>query len=222
MTQHHQRRIGRTFNNAVSIHDEMGRWDRTWRLYSQRHEPITRFGWHKMTGNTVRHCGQVFAGIAGATQEVWSHERCATVRFVGPRWNLCHRWHRSRGRCRDSSTVASRPWVICPTPVLPKRLMPPVCTFFLVSSTAKYTSASRVWSTRKTWGTGTAGAALGGVTAICEMPNTKPSTTTAEDLAEKSAGTRKGLDRLRFLHGRQCGKRRSTRYTSNDFLAVAA
>ena len=34
-------------------------------------------------------------------------------------------------------------------------------------------------------GTGTAGAALGGVTAICEMPNTKPSTTTAEDLAEK-------------------------------------
>lgn len=33
--------------------------------------------------------------------------------------------------------------------------------------------------------TGTRGAVAGGVTAIFEMPNTKPSTTTAEDLAEK-------------------------------------
>ena len=35
--------------------------------------------------------------------------------------------------------------------------------------------------------TGTAAAALGGVTAVCEMPNTKPSTTTAGDLADKLA-----------------------------------
>jgi len=35
--------------------------------------------------------------------------------------------------------------------------------------------------------TGTAAAALGGVTAVCEMPNTKPSTITAEDLADKLA-----------------------------------
>lgn len=35
--------------------------------------------------------------------------------------------------------------------------------------------------------TGTAAAALGGVTAICEMPNTKPSTVTAGDLADKLA-----------------------------------
>ena len=34
-------------------------------------------------------------------------------------------------------------------------------------------------------GTGTASAALGGITAICEMPNTKPSTTTAEAMANK-------------------------------------
>ena len=34
-------------------------------------------------------------------------------------------------------------------------------------------------------GTGTAGAALGGVTAVCEMPNTRPSTTSAEALADK-------------------------------------
>ena len=33
--------------------------------------------------------------------------------------------------------------------------------------------------------TGTAGAALGGVTAIFEMPNTNPNTATAEALAEK-------------------------------------
>src|SRR5882724_8528016 len=33
--------------------------------------------------------------------------------------------------------------------------------------------------------TGTAAAALGGVTAVFEMPNTKPSTLTAEDLADK-------------------------------------
>ncbi len=36
-------------------------------------------------------------------------------------------------------------------------------------------------------GTGTAAAALGGVTAICEMPNTRPPTTTAELLADKLA-----------------------------------
>jgi dihydroorotase len=35
--------------------------------------------------------------------------------------------------------------------------------------------------------TGTAAAALGGVTAICEMPNTRPPTTTAEALADKLA-----------------------------------
>lgn len=35
--------------------------------------------------------------------------------------------------------------------------------------------------------TGTASAALGGVTAVCEMPNTNPSTTTAEALADKLA-----------------------------------
>ena len=33
--------------------------------------------------------------------------------------------------------------------------------------------------------TGTMSAALGGITAVCEMPNTKPSTTTAEDMADK-------------------------------------
>ena len=37
-------------------------------------------------------------------------------------------------------------------------------------------------------GTGTAGAALGGVTAICEMPNTKPSTTTAADTSVELTG----------------------------------
>ncbi|OIQ88117.1 dihydroorotase [mine drainage metagenome] len=35
--------------------------------------------------------------------------------------------------------------------------------------------------------TGTAAAALGGVTAVCEMPNTKPSTLTAEAIADKLA-----------------------------------
>ncbi len=35
--------------------------------------------------------------------------------------------------------------------------------------------------------TGTAAAALGGITAICEMPNTKPPTTTPEALADKLA-----------------------------------
>jgi len=35
--------------------------------------------------------------------------------------------------------------------------------------------------------TGTAAAALGGVTAVCEMPNTKPSTTTAEAINDKLA-----------------------------------
>ena len=35
--------------------------------------------------------------------------------------------------------------------------------------------------------TGTAAAAMGGITAVCEMPNTKPSTTTAEAMADKFA-----------------------------------
>ncbi len=38
--------------------------------------------------------------------------------------------------------------------------------------------------------TGTAAAALGGVTAVCEMPNTKPSTLTAEAIADKLARAR--------------------------------
>jgi dihydroorotase len=38
--------------------------------------------------------------------------------------------------------------------------------------------------------TGTAAAAMGGVTAVCEMPNTKPSTTTAEAMADKFARAR--------------------------------
>src|SRR5262245_29480919 len=38
--------------------------------------------------------------------------------------------------------------------------------------------------------TGTAAAVLGGVTAVFEMPNTKPSTLTAADLADKVARAR--------------------------------
>jgi len=38
--------------------------------------------------------------------------------------------------------------------------------------------------------TGTAGAVLGGVTAVFDMPNTDPSTTTAADLADKVARAR--------------------------------
>ena len=41
--------------------------------------------------------------------------------------------------------------------------------------------------------TGTAGAALGGVTGIFEMPNTKPSTTTAEALNDKFARAAIGI-----------------------------
>lgn len=41
--------------------------------------------------------------------------------------------------------------------------------------------------------TGTAGAALGGVTAVFEMPNTKPSTITAQDMADKC---RRAKDRV--------------------------
>lgn len=41
--------------------------------------------------------------------------------------------------------------------------------------------------------TGTAGAALGGVTAVFEMPNTKPSTVTAQDMADKC---RRAKDRV--------------------------
>ena len=51
-------------------------------------------------------------------------------------------------------------------------------------------------------GTGTAGAALGGVTAIFEMPNTKPSTLTAEALADKvRRGREKGWVDFAFFMG---------------------
>jgi len=51
--------------------------------------------------------------------------------------------------------------------------------------------------------TGTAAAALGGVTAICEMPNTKPSTITAADLADKltRAKGRAWTDHAFFIGG---------------------
>jgi Dihydroorotase and related cyclic amidohydrolases len=40
---------------------------------------------------------------------------------------------------------------------------------------------------KEDYGTGTAGAALGGVTAVFEMPNTNPNTLNAADLADKLA-----------------------------------
>ncbi|HSY87780.1 MAG TPA: dihydroorotase, partial [Verrucomicrobiae bacterium] len=40
---------------------------------------------------------------------------------------------------------------------------------------------------KEDYGTGTAGAALGGVTAVFEMPNTNPNTLNAGDLADKLA-----------------------------------
>lgn len=51
--------------------------------------------------------------------------------------------------------------------------------------------------------TGTASAALGGVTAICEMPNTKPSTTTREALEDKlsRAKNRAWVDHAFFVGG---------------------
>jgi dihydroorotase len=51
-------------------------------------------------------------------------------------------------------------------------------------------------------GTGTAGAALGGVTAVFEMPNTKPSTLSAADLADKvRRGREKGWVDFAFFMG---------------------
>ncbi|MCB9762163.1 MAG: dihydroorotase [Alphaproteobacteria bacterium] len=51
-------------------------------------------------------------------------------------------------------------------------------------------------------GTGTAGAALGGITAVFEMPNTKPSTLTHDDLADKVArGRAKGWTDFAFFIG---------------------
>jgi len=49
--------------------------------------------------------------------------------------------------------------------------------------------------------TGTAAAALGGITAVCEMPNTKPSTTTAADLTDKlrRAAGRAWVDHAFFI-----------------------
>ncbi len=43
---------------------------------------------------------------------------------------------------------------------------------------------------KEDFATGTAAAALGGVTAVMEMPNTKPNTTTAADLADKARRAR--------------------------------
>ncbi len=51
--------------------------------------------------------------------------------------------------------------------------------------------------------TGTAAAAMGGVTAVCEMPNTKPSTTTAQAMADKFARAkgRAWVDHAFFMGG---------------------
>ena len=46
---------------------------------------------------------------------------------------------------------------------------------------------ARAWSGRKTWRPARARAVLGGVTAVFEMPNTEPTTTDADALADKLA-----------------------------------
>ena len=64
------------------------------------------------------------------------------------------------------------------------------CTCCPASSTPRCISASRGSSTRKTSRPAAARAVLGGVTAVFEMPNTKPLTTTAATLADKVARAR--------------------------------
>ena len=63
--------------------------------------------------------------------------------------------------------------------------MPRACTSCPASSTRRCISASRASSTRKIWKPAAALPSLGGVTAVFEMPNTKPLTTSAETLADK-------------------------------------
>ena len=52
---------------------------------------------------------------------------------------------------------------------------------------------------KETWETGTASAAMGGVTTVFEMPNTNPPTGTPEALAIKLEAAQKGACRFRRI-----------------------
>ena len=70
--------------------------------------------------------------------------------------------------------------------------------------------------------TGSAAAVLGGVTAVFEMPNTRPPTTTAAALARQArAGARADALRPRLLRGRHPRERRPTSASSSAFPAAA-
>ena len=68
-----------------------------------------------------------------------------------------------------------------------RRSTRPACTCCPAPSMSTCISAIRAIRTRRTWASGTAAAAFGGVTTVFDMPNTIPPTGTAEMLAAKHA-----------------------------------
>ena len=91
------------------------------------------------------------------------------------------------------------------------RRLPRACTSCRASSTPRCISASPGSSTRRTSRAGSRAAVLGGVTAVFEMPNTDPQTTTPEALADK-VGARAPPHALRLrLLGRRHARERDGR-----------
>jgi dihydroorotase len=74
---------------------------------------------------------------------------------------------------------------------------------------------------KEDYGTGTAGAALGGVTAVFEMPNTNPNTLTTADLADKLARAKgRAWCDMAFFMGRRT--RTPSSWGSRSFCRAAA
>ena len=136
-----------------------------------------------------------------------SHERHVRPRAQGrhrrqpgrrrhPRRRRARRAHR-RHRQRSTSPGPAR------------SSMRAACTCCRASSIRRCTSASRGSSIRKIWRAVSRSAVLGGVTAVFEMPNTKPLTTTASN-ARRQSGARpqSHVLRLRLLRRRHAREHR--------------
>ena len=89
-----------------------------------------------------------------------------------------------------------------------RRSIAGACTSCRASSTRRCISASPASTTRRIWRPAPAPPCMGGVTAVFEMPNTNPQTTTPEALADKvRARPPPHALRLRLLgrrHAREC------------------
>ncbi len=204
----------RRHGEAARHHGRGGRGAPRRRLRAQaRHRPTTTSpmpacSWRATSRarSPASTCRSTAAGRCCEGSDDHDHRRSRHPRRQGGVARLPSSRPASRSRTASSSRSATRRR--CRRRA--RRSTPPGCTCCPARSTCTCISAIPAIRTRKTWQTGTAAAAFGGVTTVFDMPNTIPPTGTAEVLAAKHAHRRRqGACRLRPLRPARRGHHRA-------------